>query len=296
MPATQENYTPKQVARAIGVSESSLKRWCDRGILASIKTAGGHRRIPLKAVLEYMQSTGRPLVRPDILGLPATSGQSDRVLERGKKQLQQALVAGDALACRQVVFDLFLAGHSVAAIGDVVVSPSFQEIGASWACGDIEVYQERRACEICCRALHELERLIPQGKEAAPLALGGTTESDRYDLATTLVAMVLRQNGWQATSLGAGLPFATMLAAIRQHRPQLFWISVSHIADEERFVSDYNAFYEEAAPLTKIAIGGRSLHPALRERIRYTVFCDRLSHLESFLSAHPSQSPSAEAS
>jgi predicted site-specific integrase-resolvase len=25
--------TPKQVARAIGVSESSLKRWCDKGVL-----------------------------------------------------------------------------------------------------------------------------------------------------------------------------------------------------------------------------------------------------------------------
>ncbi len=39
--------TPKQVARAIQVSESSIKRWCDRGTIPAEYTAGGHRRIPL---------------------------------------------------------------------------------------------------------------------------------------------------------------------------------------------------------------------------------------------------------
>jgi excisionase family DNA binding protein len=295
MLVSQDNFTPKQVARAIGVSESSLKRWCDQGVLASVKTAGGHRRIALPAVLEYLQSAGRPLVRPEILGLPATSGQSERVLARGQTQLQQALVAGDALLCRQVIFDLYLAGHSLAAIGDLVISPAFEAIGEGWACGSVEVYQERRACEICCRTLHELERLIPPASASAPLALGGTAEADRYDLATTLVALVLRQNGWQATSLGAGLPFATMLAAIREHRPRLFWVSVSHIADEELFIRDYDAFYTAASSLTTLAIGGRALHPALRDRMRYTVFCDRLGHLVSFLNSQPTKfQPSSE--
>ncbi|REJ93532.1 MAG: helix-turn-helix domain-containing protein [Planctomycetota bacterium] len=45
--------TPKQVARAISVSESSIKRWCDRGAIATQYTPGGHRRIPLSGLLEF---------------------------------------------------------------------------------------------------------------------------------------------------------------------------------------------------------------------------------------------------
>ena len=37
--------SPREVAVALGVSESSVKRWVDLGELAALRTAGGHRRI-----------------------------------------------------------------------------------------------------------------------------------------------------------------------------------------------------------------------------------------------------------
>ena len=42
--------SPRQVARAIGVGESTLKRWCDRGLIPMLKTAGGHRRLAVSDV------------------------------------------------------------------------------------------------------------------------------------------------------------------------------------------------------------------------------------------------------
>ena len=282
---TSQNYTPKQIARALGVSESSLKRWCDRGILPTIRTAGGHRRIPLTAVLDYLRGTGRPLVRPEILGLPATSGTGLRVIDRARDRLRTALLDGDLAICRQVIFDLFLAKQSISAIGDRVIGPAFYDIGASWEAGEIEVYQERRACEIIERVLHELEMAVPQGTDNTWLALGGTPEGDHYGIATMLIALVMRQKGWRAISLGAGLPFSTMLSAIRTQEPRLFWISTSYISDEARFVAEYDQFYEEAWLLTWLAVGGRALTPELRYRMQYTVFCDRLSNLESFVDA-----------
>ena len=281
--ATSEIYTPKQIARALGVSESSLKRWCDKGILPTVRTAGGHRRIALSAVMDYLRSTGRPIVRPEVLGLPATSGTGERVLERGRDRLAAALIEGDASICRQVIFDLFLAGHSISTLGDRVISPAFAQIGNGWECGSLEVYQERRACEIVGRVLHELEGFVPQGKDDAPLAMGGTIEGDVYELPTTCVALVMRQSGWRTMSLGAGLPLTTMLAAIRTHKPKLFWVSVSHIANEPQFLADYDTFFHQASQHTIVTVGGRALREELRSAMHYTAFCDRLAHLESFV-------------
>ena len=102
----QELVTPKQVARAIDVSESSVKRWCDRGIIPSVKTAGGHRRIPIAAVISYLRDTKQPLVAPEVLGLPATSGQTRWVQDRALDVILEALTAGDADRSRQILFDL----------------------------------------------------------------------------------------------------------------------------------------------------------------------------------------------
>ncbi len=38
-------------------------------------------------------------------------------------------------------------------------------MGDLWECGDLDVYQERRGCEVCNRLIHELRRLLPEPLE-----------------------------------------------------------------------------------------------------------------------------------
>lgn len=91
----RELLTPKQVARAIGVSESSLKRWCDQGLLPSVqRTAGGRRRLALRDVLHFVRAHDHPLVAPEALGLTATSQLAERGLARGMELATAALLAG----------------------------------------------------------------------------------------------------------------------------------------------------------------------------------------------------------
>ena len=68
---TLKALTPKQVAYAIEVSESSVKRWCDRGLIASVRTAGGHRRIPLDRLVDFVRQGRYRLANPEAVGLPA---------------------------------------------------------------------------------------------------------------------------------------------------------------------------------------------------------------------------------
>lgn len=290
-----EYVSPKQVARAIGVSEASLKRWCDKGLLAASRTAGGHRRLTLAAVVAFLRDTGRPLVRPELIGLPATCGQTDVVLARSVERLQEALEAGEEPRVRAILFDLYLAGHDVDAIGDKVVAPAFHAIGRRWEAGTCEVYQERRACEVSLRALYYLSAALPTPPSDAPRALGATLEGDWYTQAVTLAELALREAGWRAESLGSGLPVASLCHAVTGIRPRLVWLSVSAVSSEDAFVADYDRLFEVAQRgRVAIAVGGNALTPGIRQRIRYSAYCDNLCHLTTFAqSIAPSAPPRA---
>ncbi|MCA9079038.1 MAG: B12-binding domain-containing protein [Planctomycetaceae bacterium] len=288
--------SPKQVAQAIGVSESSLKRWCDQGLIPAIKTAGGHRRLAVNGVLAYLRRTGHPIVDPEILGLPpATTGGADRKLAGERERFLEALIGGDEALCVQIVLNLYLADHAMSRICDEVLASAFAEIGNRWGCGDLAVYQERRSCELCHRVMHEVRRALPELPSEAPIAVGGTLDGDPYTLASSMVELVLRDLGWRAASLGNMLPFSTLRAALCDTCPRLFWLSISSIRD-------LDSFYEQFADLWELtqdngvalAVGGKALTEDVRRQIHYSAFCDTFEHLASFArTLHPMRSANA---
>jgi MerR family transcriptional regulator, light-induced transcriptional regulator len=274
--------SPKQVARAIGVSESSLKRWCDQGLIKTVRTAGGHRKMDIAEVLRYVREQDHKLVSPEVLGLPPASEHASTGLTHGGARLADALLAGDELLARQIVFDLYLAKHSRSVIFDEVIAAAFREIGDRWACHDAEVYQERRACEIALRVLFDLRR-VQQVPERKWLATGGTIEGDLYSLPSAMAELVLRDCGFYATSLGTSIPFTSLIKAVQETEPKLFWLSVSHIREGLDFVTEFAALSQACvATGTALAVGGRALTEDLRQRMTYSAYCDTMQHLEAF--------------
>ena len=275
-------FTPKQLSRAIDVSESSIKRWCDKGIISTQYTAGGHRRISMAAVTEFLRGSKYNLTTPEALGLPPTSGQTERVIKRACDQFTQALVEGDETLCWQIAFDLYLAEHSLSVICDEVFAQSFQVIGDRWESGSVEVYQERRGCEILLRVLHNMRTLISEPDPHAPRAIGGAGSGDQYALGTTMVELILRDAGWNAHSLGDNLPFDTLGAAIVEKKPTMFWLSCSHIENEEEFLRGYASLYEEFSGNVAFVVGGYALTEELRQNMKFAAYCDSMQHLEGF--------------
>lgn len=276
--------TPKQVAQAIGVSESSLKRWCDRGLLTPVRTAGGHRRLALDDVVQFLRKSGHRLVRPDLLGLPANAGQGETILPRAQVQVRNALLAGDEDRVRRIVFDLYLAGQNVCDICDRVVAEAFHDIGDGWQCGEVAVYRERRGCEIALKALHDLRLTVRAPSADAPLALGGALEFDPYRLPTTMVEVALLEAGWRASSLGTMLPTSTLVEAVRENQPDLVWVSVSSIASMDEFLGGYSQLYEIATAMgAAVVVGGRALTDEVRQQMDYSAYCDTLRHLVDFV-------------
>jgi excisionase family DNA binding protein len=53
-----EMLTPGELARLLHVDAKTLSRWCRMGRLTADITPGGHRRIPLAAVLDLRRGMG----------------------------------------------------------------------------------------------------------------------------------------------------------------------------------------------------------------------------------------------
>jgi molybdopterin-binding protein len=52
--------TPREAAAAIGVSYPTIKQWILAGKLRTIKTAGGHHRVPQTALKRYLPAPPTP--------------------------------------------------------------------------------------------------------------------------------------------------------------------------------------------------------------------------------------------
>jgi len=281
----KELLSPKQVARAIGVSESSLKRWCDQGLIQTVRTAGGHRKLPICDVMRFLREQKHALICPELLGMPSCSPQSEIGLERGRASLTEALLEGNEALARRVVVDLYLAKHSISVLCDQVICGAAREIDCRLESLTIDIYQERRSRELIQRILYELRRQQPD-PDPNWKACGGSLEGDAYSLPTNMVELVLRNSDWDAVSLGTSIPVASMVHAITQTKPRLFWVCISRVDDPERFVHDFKLLSDAAeAAGAALAVGGRALTDELRKQITFCCSCETMQHLESFAKA-----------
>src|SRR4051812_21827012 len=99
--STMPRYlSPRELAGALGMSESSLKRWIDAGRIRATRTEGGHRRIALADALAFVRETGTPVVHPELLamGEAPVDPQPRRSSSFDDVQLARALFEGDAHA------------------------------------------------------------------------------------------------------------------------------------------------------------------------------------------------------
>lgn len=245
----------------------------------------------IAGVLQFVQETGRQLVEPELLGLPACSGQGPRVLQGSHEELAEALMGGQEAIARQMIFNLYLPQTPLSVICDQVIAKAFRQIGEAWESGDLDEYKERLSCEIVSRILRELRQALPPSNGKL-VAIGGSCEHDYYMLPTTMVELVLRQRGYDASSLGTNLPLHSLEAAMADSKPYLFWLSVSFVANLETFLLDYERLYAMASHHgIMLVVGGQGLRTEIRQQMQYAAYCDTHQNLESFLENGQSQVP-----
>lgn len=229
---TTDHLSPRDFAAAIGVSESSIKRWVDSGALIAERTEGGHRRIARSEALRFVRDRGYQLKDPGAVGIAVGSTRRADAPELDHA-LYAALRGGDEVAARELLVGAFLAGSTVAAICDGPLRQAMRRLGELWQHGPEGIAIEHAATSICLHALERLRHLLPDPSADAPVAVGGAMAEDPYLLPSLMAATTLVENDLRAINLGGMTPDVVLDAAVANHRPVLVWRALSYVPDPD---------------------------------------------------------------
>lgn len=257
MPAQKATLSPRDLAHAVGVSESSVKRWADDGRLQFVRTAGGHRRIRTAEAVRFIREAGLEVDRPDLLGLHGAD-PAGRGSEPDANSVGDVLRAGDGEGARRILVSTFLQGTSIAALCDGPIRGALSDLGHLWKDGPEGIALEHQAVDVCVQALMEIRAMIAIPRKA-PLALGGAVERDPYVLPSMMAGLVLADAGFQTLNLGPNLPAKALRASIEANRPAVVWRSTSIDIDGATLRADVKALKPKSGKSADVVFGGRGL-------------------------------------
>lgn len=252
--------SPRELAAAIGASESSLKRWIDSGRLTATRTAGGHRRVTAAEAIRFIRESGSALVRPECIGLPELGAVAGRARGAGNdtESLFEMLRDGRSAEARGLMVALYLAGLAVSEVFDGPVRESMRRLGELWIHSEAGVFVEHRATDICLQGVNQLRAMF-EPAEGAPTAVGGAAPGEQHMLASLMAATTLAAAGYRAVNLGADSPLAALLSAAETHRPRLVWLSATTPPEPPPSPDDVGAFAQTVRDAgATLVIGGEA--------------------------------------
>ena len=291
----KERLTTKEVARLCRVSDATVKRWQDAGLLVSERTSGGHRRFRAEEVARFQ--------RENNLGLKICHGdesaQSATTRRRAKKSYSSysefeegssaslffhALIAGREEEATAILINDFLHGVLLAEIFDKTIAQAMRVIGELWMRDELTVAQEHLATRATLNAVHKLRNIVPIAKPNGKMAMCCAIEGDFHELSTHLAQMIFESEGWEVLNFGANTPLFSFAEEVLQHSPEALCISATIITDIDRLSRDYREFQTKIGKLKIPVIVGGRIFDDERFRCRFPayLYADTFSQLVDF--------------
>ena len=289
-----KRLTSREAARVLGVSEASVKRWADGGLLPVERTAGGHRRVrpedlaaARRAVLSE-EEAGRREER-SAARLRASSTARAKELSPGNEaalveETFKALLDGRDEELSALLVSLHLDGHTVTGMADLFLCAAMRRVGDLWHRGELTVAEEHLATRTAIRALQNLEAVV-EGEEKRLLALCCSVENDFHWLPVRLAALTLAAGGCEVLDLGTSTPFSALGEALERFRPRVVCISSTLLCGLDRAAREYAGFHRRALRRgSKVVLGGAGFaDAAVRGRFPADLYAESFRQLEEFM-------------
>lgn len=281
-----KSLTTREVARLCKVSDATVKRWAESGMLRSERTSGGHRRFRADDVARFQ--------RENDLGLKQTHGDVSitRIKKRrldsiGRKgsQLFNALIAGSEEEAAQILINEHLNQVPLHDIFDKVLTPAMLEVGDMWATGDLTVTQEHLATRSAYAAVHKLRSILKVPRMNDRMAMCCTLEGDLHELPIYLAQLIMEDQGWEVINFGANTPVYGLSEEVASHPPNLVCISATMINDPERLTREFKLFRDKTMKLRiPVILGGKVFaDERIREKFPADLFAQSFAQVADFL-------------
>ncbi len=259
----------------MGVSRSTVQRYCDLGILKPHKTLGGHRRVRAEDVADWMKQN-RSTKRRRIKTKPF------RAEKFTAGYVADALLDGKLKRLDGLLDQVLLGNQYISWLFDNFLAPAMWDIGNRWSQGNINYPDERRATSNLKHFLRSASRTF-EVVANAPTAVGGSLEGDHSELGSMMIEILLREANYDAFHIGANIPAQTIGDIATQMDADMVWISHCHIPCRSTLI-EQNRIIRNAVPTgCKLIIGGYALDDDLLQTLEYDFFGKQMSDFRDFV-------------
>jgi len=284
--AIAKSLTTREVARLCRISDATVKRWEDAGLLNSERTSGGHRRFRAEEIARFQ--------RGQQLGLKLSHGDESvaKVKTRRRENKNhspclffQSLVAGAEEEASNWLISAYLRGTQAADIFDDLICPAMNRIGELWYKGELTVAQEHLATRTACNAIHKMRVTLPVPEMNGELAMCCGVEGDFHELPTHLAQITIENEGWEVFNFGTNMPLYSLAEEVLQHSPQAVCVSATLMPDIERLARDYKDFRERICKLQiSVIVGGRAFaDEQIRRRFPADLYAENFADVARFV-------------
>ncbi len=282
--ARMGRFTVAQVEERTGVPAGTLRQWERRyGVPNPERSAAGYRLygdddLRLVALMQRHIADGVPASRAAELARrappPESGAQPPGALRR---RLVDAFAALDENAADLVLSEAY-ALHPVETVVAEVLAGAMVDVGERWHDGTLAVTTEHFASSYVQGSLRHQLSVAGAGPRGA-LAVVACAPHDTHELASLMLALLLRRAGYRVLYLGANTPAESLLAMARETRPAWLMVSASskasidllapHAAGLARSASHlvFGGSAFDADPSRAAEIGGTYLADNVRDAI-----------------------------
>ena len=175
-----------------------------------------------------------------------------------RQKLRNAVMKGNKNGIAAITNEALRAGEEPQALLNQVLLPAINEVGELFDRGKYFLPQLIGSAEAMKNAIEVLEPLLltESGPEAdKPVVVIATVEGDIHDIGKNLVALMLKNYGFQVIDLGKDVPAEKIVEAAREHQASIIALSALMTTTMQR-MREVIAYAREQKVTAKIMIGG----------------------------------------
>jgi MerR family transcriptional regulator, light-induced transcriptional regulator len=258
-----------ELSRRVGESPELLRAWELRyGLVAPERTPGGlrlyserdERRVRVMRHHINMGLSASEAARLAKLADHAPPEAATASLADVEAALERSFDALDEPGA-QAALDRVLMAFELRAVLSEVILPFLHQLGVRWATAQTSVAQEHFASNVIGGRLRGLTRGWGQG--VGPRVILACPPGELHDLGLLCFGLVLREQGWRITYLGADTPLGDIAGTLDELSPAIVVLAA---VTPQRFLDSADELAALAAQ-TRVGIGGAGASAALATRL-----------------------------